>query len=1304
MRRWTLAIVVLIVFGALSLTTFSAWLLYTTDGAVWLLENATTAAGVQVKAGRIEGRLSDELVVEALVFNLPDGQVVIRKVNLDWQPFSALQGNLKINLLEVDQFVFESFSSNGGVTQVEQSGEGGSEAGFSVTDLGILPDWLSVEIAELRINGFLLQGAEGSVRVFDSLSGSFVATQQQLRASVFSFLSSSVDLKGHFDWNLRTPHLEMIADVHLPKELINHQQFEDIDVPVDFPGRLSLDGDWNDFSGLVSFGTETTDRSKFWLAADAKGSWQGIHFNSLKGHYLGGRLDGDLDLWWIDSFHLRGQLLAAGLNPGIFLSDITGLATVDVAGELVVPYDETPIKAHIDGKIIEGQLRDAKISGALALDWQNGGLYEVAADLSSRGTHLFAKGKPDERLAVDVSIEDLSNVYAGMSGQLNGAGWLRWSDGYLTGELSGSGSDVVWQETSLQSFNYQASHLNRQLPIKVLLDGRNLRYEKLQSDSLQAEVTGSLEHHSLLVTVHDPAGQLTARFSGGYLDDIWQGELSALEGGAAALGSWVLEKPSRLVWMNGLFSLDDLVLNGERGGRVSLDVTDLGAAQDSSLALDWQDIQHDWFAYLQPELSLSGNSSGHFLLELSNYQPVSLKARMAGNLHLQDMSIPIDLPSVDLDMLWVDSGLSLDIKADTAAGEHFEVTAASTQPPAWQWPSDQLVFSMKWRDVDLGRFSPFREGLTVQGSSDGRGQFKTLGGVLQHAQAEITADVSMLKDSEPVGFRSLSGKLLWDEKILRSEARIEGVHDGLITVIMTSTAEPVLAWPSSGDVAFLVDDFDLRSVIPFVPIEANLVGAIQGEANGYWREAGEVSFQGRFGVIDDVLSLQLPGGQVGDVINRANLDWQWQGSQLEGQLEVHLASGGDLQGRWKLPLSTSLPVNFSTDGPITANLKGDAQLSEIISTFAPDVFQDVRGRLTSDLSISGTLKSPHFSGTLDLTEAGAYLPITGATIDDLLLHLSLQDDEIHLDQLSLKAGEGTLVGKGQVDFDRWTFDNYRITLKGERLHVYNFPELQVFCSPDLTLDGDLSTTRLRGNLLIPEMDLIDKSTGTQTLPSEDVVVHGENEVDREKLTFDADIQVVIELGDKVRVKTEGLETRLEGGITIARDESRHLAGWGEIRLVDGVYKAYGTNLEIKQGAMHYDNDPLVNPTLRVFAAKDVGRIQAGVHITGTAQNPVVTLASNPAMPERDILGYLFMGRPIRNDAEGGDALAIGAGSLMPNYGDTFADYGVVELDLAGFLNNEGGVRLRKRLSESWEISSTLGAESGVDLYYLLDFD
>jgi autotransporter translocation and assembly factor TamB len=1303
MKRWLIVIAVLGLVCGVALTSFSGWLLNTTAGAVWLFETASSSAGVQMTAGRIEGRLSDELSIDDLVFAWADGQIVVHKIKLDWEPLSALNGNLKIQLLEIDQFIIQDFSPDDEEGS-EPGGEEENDIGFSVSDFSSLPDWLVLEIADLQFRGLVYEDLESTVTIIDSVSGSFIWSQQQIVSSAFSYLSPFVNFKGHFDWDLRTTHLDMIADVHLPAELVEHDLFKDIDVPVDFPGVLSLDGDWNNFSGPVSFGIETEDMSAVWLAADAQGSWQGIYFDELKGHYLAGRFEGDLDLWWIDFYRMHGQVLGTGLNPGIFLNDLEGLATLDVVGELFIPYDDNPLTASIGGKIIEAQLRGESISGDLSLDWQYGDLHEVDIDLSSAQSRLFLQGKPSDRLDIDVSIEDLSFVYAELAGQLNSTGWLRWADDYLTGDLNGTGSDVVWHETSLENFNYQASHLKEHSPIEIVIDGKDLRHENLQSDLLYAEVSGSLETHNLLVTLNDQTGQLTTKLAGSYHDDVWRGELTAMEAASSTLGSWALVGPSTLEWMNGGLSLKNFAVEGQKGGRVTLKMSDLGASETSSLNLDWNDIQHGWLTFLRPELNVTGTSSGQFFIEMADQQPVSLNAQMSGSLSLQNAYSPLDVPSISLEMTWVDTGLDLDLSAETDSGEHFAASADSSRPPSWQWPPEQLSFTMNWQNIDLDRLSALREKMEVQGRSDGDIQFEIIDGSLQQAEAKITAEGHMLENSQTVGFSSLNTDLHWDQKILQSETLIKGSHDGLISLKMSSTADPHYNWPGTGEVELKVSDFDLRSFMPLLEVESVLVGAVRGEASGSWHDNGDVSFNGQFGAVDDDLSWHLQDGQVGGSFKRADLNWQWQGSQLEGQLVLQLASGADIQGRWQLPFSAHWPVDFKTEGPLKVDIKGDAQLTEIIPFIAPGVFQDIRGSFTTDLNIYGSLKSPRFSGTLDLLDAGAYLPVTGATIDDLLLRVSMSDDEIHLDKLSLKVGEGKLRGTGLVEFDRWQLEGYRLALHGELLHLYDFPELQLFCSPDLTLSGDLTGTKVRGNILIQEMKLIDKTSKEELLPSNDVVISGEDHTDREKLTFDTDIQVVVELGKKVNVRTAGVETRLEGGVTIGRDAGKNLAGWGEIRLVEGVYKAYGTNLGIKQGLMTYNGGPLENPALRVFAAKDIGRVQAGVHITGTAQNPVVTLASIPAMPERDILGYLFMGRPISSDSEGGDALAIGVGALLPNYGDTLADYGVVELDLDGLLNEDGGVRLRKRLSESWEISSTLGTESGIDLFYILDFD
>ncbi|MCK4509465.1 MAG: translocation/assembly module TamB domain-containing protein, partial [Desulfuromonadales bacterium] len=375
-----------------------------------------------------------------------------------------------------------------------------------------------------------------------------------------------------------------------------------------------------------------------------------------------------------------------------------------------------------------------------------------------------------------------------------------------------------------------------------------------------------------------------------------------------------------------------------------------------------------------------------------------------------------------------------------------------------------------------------------------------------------------------------------------------------------------------------------------------------------------------------------------------------------------------------------------------------------LAAIAPGLIQDFQGQIKSDLQVTGSWEDPVFSGRMSLTDAGAYLPSTGVTLENLRLRLAMQEDKIRIEEFSVQSGPGTMSGTGELDFDRWQLEEYQMTVEGDRFQLYDFPELKLLCSPKLSLSGGSESVQLRGSVLIPEMSLRGSSTVPKSLPNSDVVISGVVHDERKVLPVNADIQVTVELGGQVWVKTAGVNTRLKGGGTITLDEQNHLATRGEIHLVEGVYKAYGANLDIKQGLLKYKGGQITNPELRIFAARDIGLVQAGVQITGTAEAPVVTLYSRPAMPERDVLSYIFMGRPMRIDQEGEDGLMIGASTLIPGYGNAFSDLGITEIDVQGMFEGDGGVRMRKRLTERWEVRSTFGSENGVDLYYIFKFD
>ncbi|MEJ2198338.1 MAG: hypothetical protein P8X54_07205 [Desulfuromonadales bacterium] len=67
-------------------------------------------------------------------------------------------------------------------------------------------------------------------------------------------------------------------------------------------------------------------------------------------------------------------------------------------------------------------------------------------------------------------------------------------------------------------------------------------------------------------------------------------------------------------------------------------------------------------------------------------------------------------------------------------------------------------------------------------------------------------------------------------------------------------------------------------------------------------------------------------------------------------------------------------------------------------------------------------------------------------------------------------------------------------------------------------------------------------------------------------------------------------------------------------------------------------------------------------------------------------------------------LMMGAGSLLPGYGGGLSELGITEIDIQGLFTGTGGLRLRRKLTEQWEIESNLGVESGIDLYYIIELE
>jgi translocation and assembly module TamB len=466
------------------------------------------------------------------------------------------------------------------------------------------------------------------------------------------------------------------------------------------------------------------------------------------------------------------------------------------------------------------------------------------------------------------------------------------------------------------------------------------------------------------------------------------------------------------------------------------------------------------------------------------------------------------------------------------------------------------------------------------------------------------------------------------------------------------------------------------------------------------------------------------------------LEWRWDEEALRGTVLLALQEHGKVDGKFQLPLIPRFPLEFPPEGPVQASVAADLQEEGLLAAFLPGLVQETSGRVEADLQVSGSWAEPELGGRLRLSEAGAYLPAAGIHLRGLLLEMQLAAEEIHIETLQVQSGPGQLQGEGTLQLREGQLESFRGTLRGERFQAVNLPELRILATPDLQIEGNRKRVAVRGEVRLPELLVFGRDTSPPVEVSRDVVIVDAPEGAPRDLPMTLDLQVRLILGDRVLVRTQGIDARLEGSVLVRARSLDQITGQGEINVAQGTYAALGLKLRIDRGVLLFAGGPVDQPTLDILAVRPVGEVRAGVQVTGTPRQPVVVLYSDPPMPDTDILAYIVLGGPLGEGGEQVGLLMLAAGTLLskgesvvlqdrlrrrlgidvlvidPGDGDiaesriTVGKYLSPDLYISfgqSLFTNIQEVRLRYSITEKWQLESAVGVESSVDLYYQIEF-
>jgi translocation and assembly module TamB len=423
--------------------------------------------------------------------------------------------------------------------------------------------------------------------------------------------------------------------------------------------------------------------------------------------------------------------------------------------------------------------------------------------------------------------------------------------------------------------------------------------------------------------------------------------------------------------------------------------------------------------------------------------------------------------------------------------------------------------------------------------------------------------------------------------------------------------------------------------------------------------------------------------------------------------------------------------------PIDGNLDIDsADIGPLVELIYPGL-DGVGGVLSIHVTPRGTAGDFRLVGRLALEEARADF-VSGLRLREVSASLDADGSgQVSFDG-SATSGGGHVKLEARSVRSQNGWINGTFNVSGERFQVINQPEAQVFISPNLDLLLEESNATLTGDVTVPYAKLeIAEVPPSAVSQSSDVVFLEDSLATRQR--FNARATVRVALGDSVSFSGFGLRARLAGSLTLEDERGRPTRGSGEIRLVDGIYRAYGSELKIDPGRLVFGGGPIDNPGLDIRAYRNVSSQNVmegagdivGMNIGGTLLKPEISLFSRPPMSESETLSYLMFGRPLSSGSEedqtalASAALLLGmqrGSKLTGDIGKQFAlDEAYIESGSAyneasfvagkylspklfvsyatGFFEHTNSFRVRYSLTNNWTVQAESGRASSTDLLY-----
>ncbi|MFT6778664.1 MAG: translocation and assembly module TamB [Paraglaciecola sp.] len=423
---------------------------------------------------------------------------------------------------------------------------------------------------------------------------------------------------------------------------------------------------------------------------------------------------------------------------------------------------------------------------------------------------------------------------------------------------------------------------------------------------------------------------------------------------------------------------------------------------------------------------------------------------------------------------------------------------------------------------------------------------------------------------------------------------------------------------------------------------------------------------------------------------------------------------------------------------LTRPIQGELRIERFdLSAFKALIPQlDVlQGDINGQAKIDGTLGSPLLTGDLTLANGALKDESLPVAISAIQQSISLKGQRAQF-KGRYKLGNGQGQMNGDIAWMPALKGNLHIS--GEKLEFDYQNMIKAKVSPNINIMFEPNHLAINGEIAIPYARVKVRELPKEAIsPSKDVILvdkQAQLNTSQQRLTLNILLKVDPLRTQQVKFDAFGLTTDLQGELRLQNNKNEYF-GNGNMQLVNGRYRAYGQNLIIREGDVLFTS-ALDRPFLSIEAIRNPSvtsdSVVAGLRIEGVAQNPKISVFSEPVMEQQQILSYILTGRGLdessgisQNTILTNTLLSLGLGrseNLISKVGnklgfedvnlDTSGQGDGTQLSLTGTLapgvqlrygvgvfDSISEVAIRYELMPKLYIEAVRGLGSAIDIYY-----